>query len=90
MKNYGQFYKDALLQDIIPFWESNSIDSENGGYFTCLNRSGEIYDRDKFMRLQGRQAWIFSMLYNKVEKKSSWLDIAKKGIDFIRKKGMMQ
>ena len=88
MKNYSQFYKDALFQDVIPFWESHSIDLENGGYFTCLDRRGKIYDRDKFMWLQGRQAWIFSMLYNKVEKKSNWLDIAKNGIDFIRKNGM--
>ena len=82
--NFAKLYKNCLLQNIIPFWEENSIDYENGGYFTCLDRTGEVFDTDKFMWLQGRQAWIFSMLYNKVEKKDSWLKIAKSGIDFIR------
>lgn len=86
--NFAKLYKNCLLQNIIPFWEKNSIDNENGGYFTCLNRTGEVFDTDKFMWLQGRQAWIFSMLYNKVEKKDNWLKIAKSGIDFIKNYGM--
>lgn len=88
MKNYSNNYKSALLNDIIPFWEAHSIDTENGGYFTCLDRSGIVFDTDKFMWLQGRQAWTFSMLYNKVEQNPNWLKIAKNGIDFIKKYGM--
>ncbi|MBP8793376.1 MAG: AGE family epimerase/isomerase [Lutibacter sp.] len=81
-------YKNTLLNDIIPFWEKYSIDSKNGGYYTCLDRTGEVYDTDKFMWLQGRQAWTFSMLYNNVEKNENWLKIAKHGIDFIINHGM--
>lgn len=66
--NFSKLYKDTLLNDVIPFWEKHSIDQKNGGYFTCLNTKGEVYDTDKFIWLQGRQAWTFSMLYNKVEK----------------------
>ncbi|MFT7034898.1 MAG: N-acylglucosamine 2-epimerase [Cyclobacteriaceae bacterium] len=87
-QQYSKLYKDTLLQDVIPFWEKNSLDSENGGYFTCLDRKGKVYDTDKFIWLQGRQAWTFSMLYNKVEQKQEWLDVAKNGIDFLIKKGM--
>ena len=58
-KKYAQLYKDALLQDVIPFWERHSIDRTNGGYHTCLGRQGDVYDRDKFVWLQGRQAWTF-------------------------------
>lgn len=85
---YAQLYRKTLLDDIIPFWQKHSIDAENGGYFTCLDRKGNIYDTDKFIWLQGRQAWTFSMLYNKVEQKQEWLDIAKNGIDFLINKGM--
>jgi N-acylglucosamine 2-epimerase len=85
---YQTLYKEALLKNIIPFWEKHSIDSQNGGYFTCLDKTGNVYDTDKFMWLQGRQAWTFSMLYNKVEKNENWLKIAKNGIDFIIKYGM--
>ncbi|WP_242092231.1 AGE family epimerase/isomerase [Aestuariivivens sediminicola] len=85
---YATLYKDTLLHDIIPFWETYSLDRKNGGYYTCLDTSGTIYDTDKFIWLQGRQAWTFSMLYNKVEQNEKWLDISKNGIDFLRKYGM--
>lgn len=88
MNEYIKLYKYTLLKDVIPFWENHSIDNVSGGYFTCLDRYGEVFDEDKFMWLQGRQAWTFSMLYNKVEQKQEWLDIAKHGIDFIKGKGM--
>ncbi|MDT0554026.1 AGE family epimerase/isomerase [Urechidicola vernalis] len=81
-------YKDTLLKDVIPFWEQNSVDFENGGYYTCLDNTGNVFEKDKFMWLQGRQAWMFSMLYNKVETNEKWLEIAKNGIDFIVKNGM--
>lgn len=86
--NFANTYKNTLLQNVIPFWEKNSIDYENGGFLTCLTASGEVYDTDKFMWLQGRQSWVFSMLYNKVEKNENWLKIAKNGIDFIKDHGM--
>jgi len=85
---FSNLYRDTLLNDIIPFWEQFSLDKDNGGYFTCLDKKGNIYDTDKFLWLQGRQAWTFSMLYNKVEKKQKWLKIAKHGIDFIKDHGM--
>ena len=85
--NYSKVYKESLLKEIIPFWEENSIDKINGGYFTCLDNEGNVFDTDKFIWLQGRQAWTFSMLYNKVEKNKEWLAIAKKGIDFLRNHG---
>lgn len=88
MQDYSTLYKNALLNDVVPFWEEYSIDRENGGYFTCLDKKGEVYDTDKFMWLQGRQAWTFSMLYNKVESNPKWLEIAKNGIDFLIDKGM--
>ncbi|AUC83851.1 N-acylglucosamine 2-epimerase [Polaribacter sp. ALD11] len=85
---FSKHYKDTLLKDVIPFWEKHSIDNKNGGYFTCLDAHGNVYDTDKFIWLQGRQIWTFSMLYNKVEKNEKWLEIAKNGVDFLRKYGM--
>ena len=86
-KEYELLYKNMLLDDVIPFWEKNSIDKEYGGYFTCLERDGKVYDTDKFIWLQARQVWTFSMLYNKYEKRQEWIDIAKHGIDFLKKYG---
>ena len=88
LAKYAGIYKDELLENVVPFWMNNSRDHECGGYFTCLDRKGEVFDTDKFMWLQGRQVWLFSMLFNKVEKKQEWLDMALHGADFMRKNGM--
>ena len=88
MTPHSKLYKDTLLNNVVPFWEKHSLDLENGGYFSCLDREGRVYDTDKFMWLQGRQAWMFSTLYNQVEQRENWLKIAKSGVDFIRDKGM--
>lgn len=85
--NYSNLYKNTLLKDVIPFWEKNSMDSINGGYFTCLGRQGYIYDTDKFVWLQARQVWIFSTLYNQVEQRDSWLQAAELGATFLKKNG---
>ena len=85
MEHYARIYKDALLHDILPFWEKHSPDWEFGGYFTCLDKEGKVFDTDKFVWLQGRQAWTFSMLYNKLEQKKEWLEMSRLGIDFLKK-----
>ena len=72
---------------MIPFWLQHCGDNTNGGYFTCLDRQGNVYDTDKFMWLQGRGVWCFSMLYDKVEKRQEWLDMALLGANFMEKHG---
>jgi N-acylglucosamine 2-epimerase len=79
----AQRCRSALLDDVIPFWERHSIDRESGGYFTCLNRDGSVYDTDKFIWLQARQVWTFSMLYNRFERRDAWLEVARHGADFL-------
>ncbi len=85
--SYHELYKTALLGDVIPFWEKHSLDEEFGGYFSCLNRNGSVFDTDKFLWLQARQVWFFSMLYNRLEKRDDWLSIARHGASFLAKHG---
>jgi N-acylglucosamine 2-epimerase len=87
MNNYSKTYKDELLNNIIPFWSKNSIDREHGGYFTCLDQFGNVYDTDKFCWLQGRQIWTYAMLYDKLGANAEWLQIAEHGADFMKKHG---
>jgi len=84
---YAMQYKTELLENIIPFWMNNSADKKLGGYYTCLTQKGEIYDKDKFVWLQGREVWTFAMLYNRLEKKQEWLDMSLLGADFLKKYG---
>lgn len=80
-------YKKTLLEDVIPFWEAHSVDWQQGGYFTCLDREGKVYDTDKFIWLQNRQVWTFSMLYNQLENREAWLKIAENGAKFLANQG---
>lgn len=80
-------YRAELLDNVVPFWLNRSQDREYGGYFTCLDRKGNVFDTDKFIWLQAREVWLFSMLYNKVEKRREWLDCAVQGAEFLKKYG---
>ena len=86
-KQLAAQYKNELFENVLPFWLHRSQDFEQGGYYTCLNRRGEVFDTDKFVWLQGREVWLFSMLYNKVEKQKEWLDCAVQGGEFLKKHG---
>ena len=86
-KKLANRYKTELLDSVLPFWLKNSIDKEYGGYFSCLDRDGSVYDTDKFIWLQGREVWLFSMLCNKLGKKQEWLDAAIQGAEFLKKYG---
>ena len=80
-------YQTALLEDVIPFWTRHSPDLEAGGYFTCLDRYGQVFDTDKFVWLQNRQVWLFSVLFNRVEAQTDWLNLAQIGADFLARHG---
>ena len=86
-KKLANRYKTELLDSVLPFWLNKSIDKEYGGYFSCLDRDGSVYDTDKFIWLQGREVWLFSMLCNKLGKKQEWMDAAIQGAEFLNKYG---
>jgi len=86
-KTLAKQYHDELFEQVIPFWERYSMDESQGGYFTCLDRRGSVFDTDKFLWLQAREVWTFSMLYNRQEKKARWLDIAAHGAKFLMQHG---
>jgi N-acylglucosamine 2-epimerase len=87
VKHLTKLYRDELLDNVVPFWLTRSQDSQFGGYFTCLDRAGNVFDTDKFVWLQGREVWLFSMLYNSLEKNPEWLKCAKQGGEFLKKFG---
>lgn len=87
VETYATQYRNALLNDIIPFWMKHSPDRGSGGYFTCLDREGKVFDTDKFIWLQARQVWTFAMLHNHLEQRADWLEMAEHGADFLKKHG---
>jgi N-acylglucosamine 2-epimerase len=86
--SYKDQYRKELLENIIPFWERYSRDDIFGGYYTCLDRKGKVFDTDKFIWLQGRQLWFFSMIYNQIEPRQTWMGMAMLGAKFLEENGM--
>lgn len=87
MKQYAALYEQELVDQIIPFWIQHSPDNTNGGFFTCLDRYGRVFDTDKFMWLQGRQVWTLSMLCHHMGTRQPWIDQALQGAAFMEKHG---
>ena len=86
-KKLAEQYRSELLDRVVPFWLNKSQDTDFGGYFTCLDRDGSVYDTDKFIWLQGREVWMFAKLYNTVEPRQEWLDASVQGAEFLKRYG---
>lgn len=82
-KTYRDLYRNDLLNDIVPFWTKHSVDHEFGGFMFCLDRDGAVVDTDKGVWQQGRCTWMLATLYNEVELREEWLELARHGADFL-------
>ncbi|HUZ17180.1 MAG TPA: AGE family epimerase/isomerase [Spirochaetia bacterium] len=80
-------YVKNLEESVIPFWEKYSIDREAGGYLTCLERDGRLFDADKFTWLGARELWMWSKLYTSYRREPRWVDLAQTGADFLKRYG---
>lgn len=87
MIEYAKQYKEELIEKIIPFWMNHSQDQMHGGYLTCLDRKGDVFDSDKFIWLQGREVWFFAMAYDQIDSNPEWKKMALHGADFLLKNG---
>lgn len=81
----SKLYQEELFERVIPFWERYSVDTAHGGFFTLLDRAGGVYGTEKYVWLQGRQVWMFALLYNRVEPRPQWLAMAEGGARFLRR-----
>jgi N-acylglucosamine 2-epimerase len=90
MSRYAELaerYSRCLTDSVVPFWSRCSVDHKCGGYLTCLDTRGEVYDTDKFVWLQARQVWTYSMLHECLERRGDWLGVARHGAEFLLKHG---
>lgn len=80
-------YRSELLERVVPFWLNHAIDRQNGGILTCISDEGQLLSQDKYMWSQLRAIWTFSALYNKIEPRQEWLDVARHIYEFVRQYG---
>jgi len=83
IRELAEFYRKHLLEDVMPFWEARTRDETAGGYLTCFDRAGNVTDPGKYIWFQARQAYMFAALYNQVEPRPLWLDLARCGRDYL-------
>ena len=84
--DYEKFYKDFLLDNVMPFWaNSDLIDEKYGGFITSVDREGKSYNDDKSVWFQGRCLWTYSKLLNEYGYNEQWAKAAASGAEFIKK-----
>jgi len=88
MKQYATQYELELRENVIPFWEKHAPDREFGGFFSCLDRDGSVYDTEKFMWMQWRIVWMFAELSSTFEANPHWVELARGGFDFLTRHGI--
>ena len=89
-RQWNQLLEKELTGNVIPFWIDHSIDKQYGGFLTCLDRTGEVYDGQKQMWMQWREVYMFAALYNSKFRKMEFLKFAEDGFDFLFKHGRNQ
>ena len=84
------FYRRDLLEDTLPFWLKHAPDREWGGFWTALDRNGELLDSDKSVWAQGRFTWMLGELCHQAGPRDEWLELAISGAKFLRQFGFDQ
>ncbi len=78
-------YKELLLNNILPFWMKNAVDTEFGGILTHLERDGRVWCYDKNVWFMGRAMYTYSLVYNTLDRKEEYLELAENMYRFLKK-----
>ena len=76
-------YRRYLFDDFLPFMDQFIIDHELGGFLCNTDRSGRNLTLTKRAWFDGRGIWVYAFLYNRVKRDPSYLETAKKTVDFV-------
>ena len=72
---YWRQYSDTLNKQVMPYWIKYAPDP-SGAINNCMAEDGTILSKDRYIWSQGRALWTFSAMYNRIEKKPEYLEIA--------------
>jgi mannose/cellobiose epimerase-like protein (N-acyl-D-glucosamine 2-epimerase family) len=85
LKELRQSLHDELFNVFLPFWDRHGVDHEYGGVMCGLDYDGTLVNTGKLLWFQGRAIWIYSFLYNHLDKNPRYLEIARQAKDFVLK-----
>ncbi len=87
LSNELEKYKEELqgeLQKILAYWQINTIDVENGGFYGRIDNDNKIFkEAEKGSVFNSRILWSFSAAYN-LTKDPSCLDTAERAFIYLR------
>ena len=81
---YHDKYFNTLTKEVMPYWLKFAID-ESGAINNCLAEDGTVLSKDRYIWSQGRALWTFSAVYNRIEKKKEYLDVADGLFGYLKK-----
>jgi N-acylglucosamine 2-epimerase len=76
-------YEADIFDDFLPFMDKYVVDHELGGFMTNVDRDGTSHNTVKNTWYCGRGIWVYSFLYNNLDKQQKYLDIAEKSTNFV-------
>ncbi len=76
-------YRKELFESLLPFWWQHGIDHQHGGVMHALDYDGTLVSTNKLSWFQGRAIWVYSFLYNHLDRNPEYLEIARKTKDFL-------
>ena len=85
-KNYYLQYSKVLNKEVMPYWLKYSKD-ESGAINNCLAEDGTLQSHDRYIWSQGRALWTYSAMYNRIEKKSEYLERATGLFNYLKSTG---
>lgn len=86
MRDYYKLYIDTLNKEVIPYWLKHAKD-ESGAINNCIAEDGSLLSKDRYIWSQGRALWTFSAMYNRIEKRKEYLDMADGLFGYLLKVG---
>jgi N-acylglucosamine 2-epimerase len=80
-------YRETLLEDVMPFWMRHALGSADGAINNCLDDAGNRVSTDRYLWSQGRAMWTFAALYNRIERRPEWLEVARRLAGYLSAHG---
>ncbi|MFN3190060.1 MAG: AGE family epimerase/isomerase [Aureliella sp.] len=75
--------RNLLETSLVDFYLPHCVDPIHGGYLEKLDEAGQFASGEKFLTLQARQLWFFSLLAKEGIQRDPALKAAKSGHDFL-------
>jgi len=80
-RSLAQRVKDELLNDILPFWMTRTLDHENGGFYGALTNDLRVMnDAPRSAVLVARILWTFAAAY-RLYHDERYLQLARRACD---------